>query len=117
MKMENGKSGSIDTILGHGIVFLGELKGDGNVKIDGHVNGRLEVAGDVYIGKNAEIIGDCNVGSIIIGGKVKGNVVAERRVEVLPGGELRGDILAPRICIADGVVFEGNCKVAKESNG
>lgn len=116
MKKENEAVGSIGTILGQGIVFKGELKGDGNIKIDGHFDGRLETAGDVYIGKNAEIVGDCHVGSIVVGGKVKGNVVAQKRIEILPSGELYGDILAPRICIADGVVFEGNCKTLKESN-
>ncbi|MFH1288407.1 MAG: polymer-forming cytoskeletal protein [bacterium] len=116
MKKENETVGSIDTILGQGIIFKGELKGDGNIKIDGQFNGRLEAMGDVYIGKSAEIIGDCHVGNIVIGGKIKGNVVAQKRVEILPSGELYGDILSPRICIADGVVFEGNCKTLKESN-
>ncbi|MDD5773322.1 MAG: polymer-forming cytoskeletal protein [bacterium] len=113
MKKENGKIDSIDTILGQGIIFKGELKGDGNIKIDGQLSGLIEATGDVYIGKKAGVIGDCHVGSIIIGGKVKGNVVALKRVEILPDGELHGDILAPRICIADGVIFEGNCKISK----
>lgn len=116
MKKENETVSSIATILGHGIVFKGELKGNGNIKIDGHFEGRLESTGDVYIGKDAEIVGDCHVGSIVVGGKVKGNVVAQKRVEILPSGELYGDILAPRVCIADGVAFEGNCKTLKESN-
>jgi cytoskeletal protein CcmA (bactofilin family) len=113
VKKENDNIDSIDTILGQGIILKGELKGNGNIKIDGQLIGRLEATGDVYIGKKAEVTGDCHVGSIIIGGKVKGNVVAQKRVEVLPNGELHGDILAPRICIADGVIFEGNCKISK----
>lgn len=113
MKKENDQIDSIDTILGQGIIVKGELIGDGNIRIDGQLNGRLEASGDVYIGKKANVTGDCNVGSIIIGGKVTGNVVATKRVEVLPDGELHGDILAPRICIADGVIFEGNCKISK----
>lgn len=113
MKKENDNIESIDTILGQGIIFTGDLKGDGNIRIDGRLNGRIEATGDVYIGKKAGVTGDCHVGSIIIGGKVKGNVVALKRVEILPDGELHGDILAPRICIADGVIFEGNCKITK----
>lgn len=113
MKKENTQIGSIDTVLGQGLILKGDLKGDGNIRIDGQLNGRLESTGDVYIGKKAEVTGDCHVGSIIIGGRVKGNVVALKRVEVLSSGELYGDILAPRICIADGVIFEGNCKISK----
>ncbi|MEW6087660.1 MAG: polymer-forming cytoskeletal protein [bacterium] len=115
MKKEDEKIDPIDTVLSQGVILKGELKGNGNIRIDGHLSGKVEATGDVYIGKKAEVIGDCHVGSIIIGGKVKGNVFAKKRVEVLPSGELYGDILAPRICIADGVVFEGNCKIAKES--
>ncbi len=116
VKKETETVGSIETVLGQNVVFKGELKGDGNIKIDGQFNGRIESTGNVYIGKKAEIIGDCHVGTIVIGGKVKGNVVAQKRVEILQSGELYGDILAPRICIADGVVFEGNCKTLRESN-
>ena len=113
MKKEIDNINSIDTVLGQGLIVKGELKGDGNIRIDGQFSGRLEATGDVYIGKKAEVVGECHVGSIIIGGKLQGNVVAQKRVEVLPSGELYGDIIAPRICIADGVIFEGNCKITR----
>ena len=113
MKKENDKIDLIDTIVGQGILLEGALKGDGNIRIDGRLSGGIEASGDVYIGKKAEIVGDCHVGSIIIGGKIQGNIVAQKRVEVLPSGELYGNILAPRICIADGVIFEGNCKISR----
>jgi len=46
---------------------------------------------------------------VIISGEVEGNVFAQERLEITANGKLMGDITAPRVSIAEGVLFEGQC--------
>jgi len=48
-------------------------------------------------------------GQVIVGGEVQGNVSAHDRIEVVAQAKLVGDITAPRVSIAEGVMFEGKC--------
>jgi cytoskeletal protein CcmA (bactofilin family) len=53
------------------------------------------------------------VGSIVIGGVVRGNVEASERLEMLATGQVYGNIRTAKLNIADGVVFEGKCEMIK----
>jgi cytoskeletal protein CcmA (bactofilin family) len=55
----------------------------------------------------------------LIRGKVEGNVTAKEKVELLAPARLIGNVTAPRLVIAEGVVFDGDCSmgVAKQKSG
>jgi len=92
--------------------FNGFLKFKEALCIQGKFKGTIEAAGDLIVDKGAVVEADhINVTSLILYGAVAADVRAEDKVDMLPGSELRGDVITSRLRIADGVVFEGQCSM------
>src|SRR5213594_4724333 len=89
--------------IGPSIFIKGELQGDEDLTIEGRVEGKIELKDhNLTIGPNGKIKADVYAKSIVITGEVLGNAYASERVEITNSGVLKGDIVSPRIVIADG---------------
>jgi cytoskeletal protein CcmA (bactofilin family) len=107
----------IATTLGRETNFSGVMQFSTSLKIDGKFQGKIVSPGFLYVEEGAVINADIDVGSVIIGGYVKGNVIAKQNLELLPTGQLFGDIKTSKLKIADGVIFEGKCEMIKNDEG
>lgn len=87
----------------------GQLKFQGPARIDGTVDGEIQCQGVLTIGEGAEVRAKITGQTVVICGKVDGNVSATERIELAAPARLLGDIAAPRVVIAEGAVFEGDC--------
>ena len=105
---------SINTIIGKGSSITGDLRINGFVRLDGDINGSLETDGNVIIGDTARIKGDVKSKSVIVGGIVVGNVIAQDNVKLLSGAAVLGDIISRKVQIEDKVVFHGHCISIKD---
>ena len=103
----------ISTTLGRETDFRGILKFRESLKIDGKFEGEIESPGFLYIENGAVVKANIKVGSVVIGGVVRGNVEASERLEMLATGQVYGNIRTAKLNIADGVVFEGKCEMIK----
>jgi len=102
------KSKDINAFLGTGTAFEGRLRFRGGLRIDGRFEGEIDApAGDLIIGKEGVVEADVHVSSLLISGEVRGNIIAERRVEVLALGKAFGSIQTPTLVIVEGGVFKG----------
>jgi cytoskeletal protein CcmA (bactofilin family) len=110
------KGVEINTTLGRETNFSGTMKFQSSLKIDGKFQGKIVSQGFLYVEKGAVINADINVGSVIIGGIVRGNVVARENLELLSTGQLYGNIRTAKLKIADGVVFDGKCEMIKDED-
>ena len=98
---------SINTIVGQGSAFNGDIEAAGFVRVDGTVRGDVGARGRVVVGERARMESDIVGTTVIIGGVVKGNVFASERVVVLSTGLVIGDIITRRIQADDGVLIQG----------
>jgi len=98
---------NVVTIIGQGTTVIGELKSKGTIRIEGVISGRVQCEDTIVVQETGRVKAEMIAGQIIIGGEVEGNVFAHDRLEVTSKGKLLGDITAPRIAIAEGVLFEG----------
>ncbi len=105
---------SISTILGSETVFKGTMKFSKPLKIDGKYEGRIESEGFLYIEEGAEVRADIQVGSIVVGGIVYGDIEASEKLEMLSTGQVIGNIRTAKLKIADGVRFEGKCDMISD---
>ncbi len=105
----------ISTTLGKETSFNGKLCFRESLKIDGKFEGDIESSGFLYIENGAFVMADIKVGSIVIGGIVRGNIEASEKLEMLSTGQVFGNIRTAKLNIADGVVFEGKCEMIKNS--
>jgi cytoskeletal protein CcmA (bactofilin family) len=97
----------------------GQLSFQGPARIDGVVDGEIHCQATLTIGEGAEVRAKISGQTVVIRGKVEGNVTAKEKVELLAPARLIGNIKAPRLRITEGVVFNGDCSmgVAKQVGG
>jgi len=73
------------------------------------ITGRVECTDSIVVQETGKVKAELLATQVIIAGEVHGNVAARERIEISAGGKVLGDICAPRISIAEGVLFEGKC--------
>ena len=101
------------TTLGKETDFSGVMRFRDSLKIDGAFSGEIVSTGFLYIEQGASITANIHVGSIVVGGTVKGNIEATEKLEMLSTGKVYGNIRTAKLKIADGVIFEGKCEMIK----
>ncbi len=116
MKNEHTTIPKTATRLGRETALKGRLRFTDSVSIRGRFEGEIDADGFLFVEDGADVRANIRVHSIVIGGIVHGNIVAEGRVEMLPGGRVFGNVKAAKIRIADGVVFEGKCEMVKNAS-
>ena len=97
------------TFLGKGVDFKGKANFDGTVRVDGHFEGEITTGDTLIIGEHAVIKGSITGGVIVSGGKVEGNIVASKKVQLLKPAVLIGDVRSPSFSMEEGVLFQGVC--------
>jgi cytoskeletal protein CcmA (bactofilin family) len=105
------KEDDINAFLGGDTSFEGKLSFSGAVRIDGHFKGQILSEGMLIVGESAVIESDIRASHIIISGEVRGNILANSKIEIHTPGKVFGNIEAPVVFIEEGVVFDGNCKM------
>ncbi|MCB1057073.1 MAG: polymer-forming cytoskeletal protein [Acidobacteria bacterium] len=99
------------TYIAAGSHFIGELTGEAEVLVEGHVEGKIRLESAVTVGREGKVQGEVQARSVRVEGRVEGNVRGLERVEVLATGSLEGDISASRVVIAEGAFFKGNVEM------
>lgn len=100
-----------ETILSDDTKFKGSLEFSHKLIINGRFEGNLNSSGILCIGTTGEVKAEIHVGSIIVEGKVWGNITAEDKIELRSSAELHGDITAKRLVINEGALFIGKSDV------
>ena len=101
----------INAFLGKDSEYEGKLSFKGAVRIDGSFTGEIFTEGTLIVGESAVIKSDIHVSHIIISGEIRGNIIADNRIEIHSPGKVFGNIQAPAVVIEEGVIFEGNCRM------
>ena len=95
--------------IGKSVVIKGELSGSEDLTIEGHVEGKIDLKGNVLtIGPNGKIKAEVFAKAVIVLGEVTGNVTASEKVDIRDNGSVDGDIASPRVAIAEGAHFRGS---------
>jgi cytoskeletal protein CcmA (bactofilin family) len=97
------------TTLGSATSFAGDLSFNTSLKIQGRYSGRIESKGPLHIAPGAHVEADIAVGSVVVAGTVVGNITASKRLEIEATGTVIGNIKTPKLKVAEGVSFRGNC--------
>jgi len=82
-----------------------------NLRINGKFEGTLETKGNLTIGENAVIFANITGDNIVIGGKVRGKIIARERLTLLPTAFLQGDMVPAKLNVAEGAIIEGSCRM------
>ena len=105
-----------DTVnIGKSVVIKGELNGSEDLTIEGQVEGTIQLRDHVLtIGPNGKIKAQVFAKAVIILGEVTGNVTASEKVDIRDNGSVDGDIISPRVAIAEGAHFRGTVDMQRK---
>jgi len=98
-------------VLNSDVELKGTLKFTGELTFDGKLDGDISSEGALNLGDNANIKGTVDVGSMVVRGKITGNLIAKEKVELKAKTELFGDVKASKLVIEEGVTFVGKSEV------
>src|SRR6185436_16090093 len=101
--------------IGKSVVIKGELNGSEDLTIEGHVEGTIQLRDHVLtIGPNGRIKAQVFAKMVIVLGEVNGNITATDKVDIRDNGSVEGDLIAPRIAIAEGAHFKGSIDMQRK---
>jgi cytoskeletal protein CcmA (bactofilin family) len=97
--------------LGEGTRLSGKISFSGPARIAGQLEGEIHATTTLQIAEsalvNAQIVGE----TIVLRGKVTGDITATKKLEIRAPGKLFGNVTTPSLVIEEGVVFEGHCSM------
>jgi cytoskeletal protein CcmA (bactofilin family) len=101
--------------IGKSVVIKGELNGSEDLTIEGHVEGTIQLRDHVLtIGPNGRIKAQVFAKAVIVLGEVTGNITASDKVDIRENGSVDGDIVSPRVAIAEGAHFRGSVDMQRK---
>lgn len=99
--------------VGSSVLIKGQLSADEDVVIAGRVEGTISVEGHlVVIEAGAHVAADITARGIVLSGKVKGALMAEERIELRNTAVVEGELVTPRLAMADGATLRGRIEMA-----
>jgi cytoskeletal protein CcmA (bactofilin family) len=107
------KADTVSTFLGQGAELEGKLKVTGVLRLDGHFKGEISGAGTLIVGEGANIESDIHVSNLLNSGEIRGNVIADEKIEIRASGKVVGSIQTPVLVMVEGGIIEGNCRMRK----
>jgi len=106
---QGGSSNEFETVIGPSVKVKGDFNAQGNIIVDGIVDGNLKTAGNLEVGEKAKVTANIEAGEAKIGGQIKGNIKVKGFLEVTATAKISGDIEAAHISIERGATFNGKC--------
>src|SRR5262245_39301903 len=107
----NGTSNQPKNVLNSEVEIKGNLKFSGELSFDGKVDGEIQTDGTLHLGDSAVINGNISAQTVVVRGKINGNIVAKDKIEIKAKTELFGDIRASKLAVEEGVTFVGKTEV------
>jgi cytoskeletal protein CcmA (bactofilin family) len=102
--------------IGKSVVFKGELISSEDMRIEGRVEGTIELRNhDLVVGPNAVILADVVAKTITVLGTVTGTLMATDRIKISETAAIDGDITAPRLAITEGATIKGHLQTTNEA--
>jgi cytoskeletal protein CcmA (bactofilin family) len=101
--------------IGKSIVIKGEVSGSEDLTIEGQVEGKIELRDHILsVGASGRVQAHIVAKAIVVHGEVTGNLTAADKVDIRENGTVEGDIVAPRVAIADGAKFRGSIDMRRD---
>ncbi len=98
-------------VLSSDVEITGTLKFGGELTFEGKLEGDIVTDGTLQLGDSTVVNGNISVASVVVRGKVNGNITAKDKIEIKAKAELFGDIRAAKLVIEEGVTFVGKTEV------
>ncbi|MBN2398794.1 MAG: polymer-forming cytoskeletal protein [Candidatus Aminicenantes bacterium] len=103
----------LKNILSASTVITGEIKGQGDLSLDGQLTGNIDINGLLFVGKKGNFNGEAAAENMVIEGRVEGQIKANIKIEIRSSGHVLGNVICQQIVIAEGAFLDGKVKTKK----
>lgn len=100
-------SDATESLLGRGTRVRGRIHGEGALRIEGAVEGDVQVGGDLEIDEGGSVAGEVEAGAIVIAGQLTGDVAARGAVTLRATARVQGDLAGTEVILEEGAVYAG----------
>lgn len=108
---ENAASSSSINLIGNGTTIEGEVKSNGDIRVDGLIIGSIHSKSKVVVGSTGKIEGDIFCQNADVSGAVKGKTVVAEMLFLKSSAVINGDIHAGKLVVEVGATFTGSCNM------
>jgi len=113
---DNKAMGRVDSLVGPDAVIKGTFTAKHSMRIDGEIHGNVNCEDGVVVGAKGLVRGNIVSRTVVVGGKVRGNITASMKLELERGAVIEGDLSTPILLVEEGASFEGNCHMEEVGN-
>ena len=106
---------NVAAFIGHGVEFKGVIRYEGNVRIDGQLDGEVHANGTLYLGEQAVLRAKISAQAVISKGQISGDITAREKVQLLAPAIVDGSVMTPSLLMEEGVIFNGTLEMAPSS--
>ena len=99
-------------LISIGTDITGDIKSNGDIRIDGSLTGNLNTKGKVVIGATGKVKGEINCKNSEVAGIIEGKIAVGQLLNLKASSKIHGDIVTSKLSIEPGAVFSGNCKMS-----
>lgn len=101
-------------MIGKGTSIKGDVRSDGDFRIDGSLNGSIHSTGKIVVGATGTIEGEINCQNADISGVVKATIKVKELLSLKATCKVNGDVHTNKLAIEPGAVFTGTCSMGDE---
>jgi cytoskeletal protein CcmA (bactofilin family) len=102
-----------NNIIGKGTKIIGDLLTQGNIRIDGEINGNITSKSKVALGSGSNLKGNLVSSNAEIEGEITGNIFIAELLILKANAVINGDVCALRMITEPGAKINGQCKVGE----
>jgi len=106
-----------ESVIASDLTIEGKIIGSGHVRVAGRFKGDVQVEGNVTLDTGAHLEGQVKASVVVVGGELVGNIENAKRVELLEGGVISGDVKAGSLTVAAGSRMRGQVEFGWDGDG
>ncbi len=111
MAKKNDDDPNVINLISSGTEITGDVTCNGDIRIDGTLNGNLKTKGKVVIGETGKTNGEVSCKHADISGKIEGKIIISELLTLKPSSFISGDIVTNKLAIEPGAKFTGTCNM------
>ena len=115
MAKVNEMENSTINLISNGTEITGDIKSEGDIRIDGMLIGNLSTKGKVVIGNTGKVKGEVLCKNSEVCGEVDGKINVSQLLTLKTSSRINGDIITEKLSIEPGARFTGNCNMAEDN--
>jgi cytoskeletal protein CcmA (bactofilin family) len=111
---EETQNKEVETIIGPSVKVEGNFKGDGNVTVEGVVQGSLKTNHILKVGVNAKIKAEVEAANLLLSGEIRGNVKISDKTTLSRTAKIFGNLETKMLSVEEGAIINGKCTMVKD---